>query len=392
MADYFPLVSRAVASLDPNTRDRREAMYVRAREALDRQLLSLDPPISPTDLARERAALAETIARVEAQYAAPRPITPPVPAKPVEPAVAPPRVPSAKVETAPEKPRLIDPTENEPLVVPQRPKMDAKANSRGFGKNRFAMTALAVGIPVLLTIGGAAYLLRDDPSRYSGQQADGSGTDPQQSPPRKSDGRLDGTGAGPNPAGPRPQPAPTDRPALPVAARVLFFEETGTDPRGSQSDGQVVWRVETSAAAAGRPADTLVRGTISIPNANMSIDMMFKRNRDASLPASHTVEVIFNPAAGRDGVKVIGPIEARDQETSPGYALKGAMVPVGTNLFLVGLDNNEQAIARNLDALRDQKWFAFQFQLENNKLGAVLIEKGQTGERVFAEALAAWKR
>ena len=80
MADYFPLVSRAVASLDPNTRERREAIYARAREALDRQLLSLDPPIAVADLARERLALSDTIAKVEAQYT--RPAEPLLPAKP----------------------------------------------------------------------------------------------------------------------------------------------------------------------------------------------------------------------------------------------------------------------------------------------------------------------
>lgn len=398
MADYFPLVSRAVASLDPNTKDRREAIYARAREALDRQLLSLDPPIPEVDLKRERAALADTIVRVEAQFQPPRPITPPQPAAikptPVAPAPAPSAPePAAAAPVKEPPPRLVDPTEADPLEIPQRPKMDTAPASRGFAGQRFKMLALAVGIPVMLILAGVAYLLRDDPSRYSGQQPDGAAGDVAQTPARKSDGRLDGSGGAAPPIGQRPpQQAQPDRAALPVAARVLFFEETGTDPRGAQSDGQVVWRLETVAAGAGRAPETAIRGTVSVPNAKMSLDLVFKRNRDATLPASHTVEVIFTPLEGRDGVKVIGPIEAREQETTPGYPLKGAMVPVGSNLFLVGLDANDAAIAKNLEALRDQKWFAFQFQLDSDKLGAVLIEKGATGERIFAEGLEAWKR
>ena len=66
MADYFPLISRAVEGLNPNTREVREQLYARAREALTRQLTSLDPPIPDADLWRERNALEETIRRVEA--------------------------------------------------------------------------------------------------------------------------------------------------------------------------------------------------------------------------------------------------------------------------------------------------------------------------------------
>ena len=418
MADYFPLVSRAVASLDPNTRERREAIYARAREALDRQLLSLDPPIAVADLARERLALSDTIAKVEAQYT--RPAEPLLPAKPLTPAlppvqprpseaaaVAPPAAPavarSAPVNSVPAgsapipvpqpvetvaaaPPRLIDPTEDEPLVAPQRPKVTSRP-TRGFA-DRKTLMALAIGVPVMLAIGVAAYALRDTPDRYSNQGNLAANGDPQQAPARKSDGRLEGT-CSPAP-GPRPHPAPSDKPSLPVAARVLFFEETGADPRGAQSDGQVVWRLEP-AAAPGRQANPELHGTISVPNARMGIEIVIKRNRETALPASHTVEVVFSPEAGRDGVKAIGPIEAREQETTPGYPLKGAMVPIGANLFLVGLDNNDAAIAKNLEALRDQKWFAFQFQLESGKIGAVLIEKGPTGDRVFREALDAWK-
>lgn len=422
MADYFPLVSRAVSALDPNTRDRRNAIYARAREALDRQLLSLDPPIATVDLERERLALSDTIARVEAQFApAASPLPPPapivpaaavqtpaaplpplarpqqpappvvVPPKPVvnAPALAPPvAVPAPEDVTTAAHPRLIDPTENEPLVVPQRPKV-ASGSTRGFSGDRKKMLALALGIPVMLAIGAAAYALRDGPDRYNAQSSQAAGAGQAQAPQRKSDGRLDGSGA-PAP-GPRPLPPTGDKAALPVAARVLYFEETGSDPRGAQSDGQVVWRLEAVPATPGRAADTALRGTISTASAKMSLDLVIKRNREAGLPASHTVEVIFRPEEGRDGVKVIGPIEAREQETNPGYALKGAMVPIATNLFLIGLDNNELAISKNLEALRDQKWFAFQFQLVSGKIGAVLIEKGPTGERVFREALDAWK-
>ncbi len=398
MADYYPLIQRAVASLDPNTRERREAIYGRAREALNRQLLSLDPPIATVDLQRERNVLDDTIRRVEQEFAAaPAPLpetrpetkAPAAPAPPVQPqredSVLPPA--SAAAPDAPE-PEAVTPP-----VLPQRPKI-GKPETRPYLKDPRIMRILGVGVPALLLFAVGAFLLRDDPARFADKPAQTAAADAQQSQQRKSEGRLDTSGAATQPvAGPKPaQPvAPVTAPVLPVATRALFFEETAADPRGVQSDGQVVWLLEPPPA--GKAAtDKVVRGTVSVPNAKMTIDLVFKRNRDAALPASHTVEVIFRPEGGRDGIRTIGPVEAREQETNPGIALKGAMVPIADNLFLIGLDNNDVAIAKNVEAMRDQKWFAFQFQLTNGKLGAALIEKGPTGDRVFREAIDGWRK
>lgn len=65
MVDYVQLISRAVATLDPNTRERREALYQRARETLVDKLRSIDPTLSHTDLKAERAALEAAIRQVD---------------------------------------------------------------------------------------------------------------------------------------------------------------------------------------------------------------------------------------------------------------------------------------------------------------------------------------
>ncbi|HRJ69809.1 MAG TPA: hypothetical protein PK812_09380, partial [Beijerinckiaceae bacterium] len=191
-------------------------------------------------------------------------------------------------------------------------------------------------------------------------------------------------------SGVRPRPAAPDAAPLPVSSRILFFEETPSDPRGIQSDGMIIWRLDT-VSTPGQPADRVVRGAMSIPNAKMGGEIVLKRNRNAALPASHTMEIIFRPEGDREGVREISPIEARDQETNPGVALQGAMVPVATNLFLIGLDRSESGMARNLESLRDKRWLAFQVRFVSGKIGAVLVEKGQTGDRVFREALESWR-
>src|SRR4249920_1775659 len=65
MVDYVQLISRAVATLNPNTREARQALYQRARQTLVDKLGSIDPTLSHTDLKAERAALESAILQVE---------------------------------------------------------------------------------------------------------------------------------------------------------------------------------------------------------------------------------------------------------------------------------------------------------------------------------------
>src|ERR1700752_4866407 len=67
MADYYPLIARAVAGLEKNTGDSRRALYERARTALVAQLRGVTPPLSESDITRERLALEEAIRKVEAE-------------------------------------------------------------------------------------------------------------------------------------------------------------------------------------------------------------------------------------------------------------------------------------------------------------------------------------
>ena len=69
MADYFPLISRAVAGLAKNTGENRRVLYDRARSALVAQLRGVEPGLNESDITRERLALEEAIRRVEADAA-----------------------------------------------------------------------------------------------------------------------------------------------------------------------------------------------------------------------------------------------------------------------------------------------------------------------------------
>src|SRR3712207_4147430 len=71
MADYYPLIARAVEGLPEQNPDQRHAVYERARTALIAQLRSLNPPLSEAEIQNESRSLDEAIDRVEADYAPP---------------------------------------------------------------------------------------------------------------------------------------------------------------------------------------------------------------------------------------------------------------------------------------------------------------------------------
>ena len=67
MADYYPLIARAVAGLERNTGENRRALYERARSALVNQLRSVEPALNESDITRERLALEESIRKIESE-------------------------------------------------------------------------------------------------------------------------------------------------------------------------------------------------------------------------------------------------------------------------------------------------------------------------------------
>src|SRR5438270_2645548 len=69
MTDYYPLIGKAVAGLENNTGEARRALYERDRTALVNQLRNMNPPLTESEITRERLGLEEAIRKVEAEAA-----------------------------------------------------------------------------------------------------------------------------------------------------------------------------------------------------------------------------------------------------------------------------------------------------------------------------------
>jgi len=85
MADYYPLIAKAVEGLEKCTGEARRGLYDRARKALVTQLRGVEPALSESDITRERLALEEVIRKVEAEAARRSRSAPPPPSRPEPP-------------------------------------------------------------------------------------------------------------------------------------------------------------------------------------------------------------------------------------------------------------------------------------------------------------------
>jgi hypothetical protein len=177
-----------------------------------------------------------------------------------------------------------------------------------------------------------------------------------------------------------------------VAQKVVLYEEDQNDPAGRRYVGSVVWRSDRSPPAPGQAPDLAIRADIDIPEQHIGARWSLRRNDDKTLPASHTVEIIFTlpPDFAHGGVDKIPGVLMKTGESTRGMPLAGLAVKVTNNFFLIGLSSAESDMQRNLQLLKERPWFDIPIIYTDGKRAILAIEKGTPGERVFADAFTAW--
>ncbi len=485
MAEYYPLLAKAVSGLPEPTREARQAIYERARNALLNQLRNIQPPIAESDIGREVQALASAAARLESEFnarpvagaticpeplrrslapaappatrgptgakpaapapchQAPRPspasplpqrtgapeirtpqptarsAPPPQPGSTATPAIEPadfvspaaaaaPLSPQSNVLSSPEpdiatpsdepaaaislrlRPEMARPYAPQPAVPEEQPHM----------RRRLWLVAAVVVLFVVL-IAAAAWMLRNRPEDLmrlkpaSQTQAEPGGG--------KFVERIDGgqktqdsprTTTAAAPAGDVVRARGEEPAPLPVAQRAaLLVEAPEEQGRVKIYVGTVVWRLDNVSNGSGQPLSTAVHAEADIPEAKLKASMVFQKNLDASLSASHTITVIFTPAADSPvgSVKEIRVPQLRAVDSQTGDALNGITVPIMENSFLIGLSRGG-AEAMNLDLIKRREWIDIPMILQANGRSAKLtLEKNTTGTRAIDDAFASWQ-
>ena len=540
MADYHPLIARAVEGLANNTAEARRTLYERARAALVAQLRGIDPPLSEAEITRERLALEDAIRKVEAEAvrkarSEPRPAAPrsihatnrpyggaASSASPGAPgwrerssalsnAMPPPsgtetRFAETAQKEAPSTVRVNESVSSEtPLAesrasarsrllnarTTQRPReefkgfrnaanaaddLDAPANR---GKTPVRNTQNAYGAASTHEFSDAEAVAPDGAERFDNEQSSdlvedvapplhgleqGYDLDDQEQielnrhqprhsiepvehyrkprPPRSYRGLaklaailiiVAGLGAmaswqwpnisglyqflthmrskptqtaqpptgDPKFAGRVPQEqtrqpptaaTPKDQSGPALAQRVVLYEEDPANPQGKQYVGSAVWRTETVSPGSGLAPELQIRADVTIPDRNMTLTWSLRRNTDQALPASHTIEIMFNLPAdfAGGGIANVPGVLMKESEQARGVPLAGLAVKVTNGFFLIGLSAVDADVQRNLQLLKDRSWFDIPVVYNNGGRAILALEKGPPGNRAFADAFAAW--
>jgi hypothetical protein len=199
-----------------------------------------------------------------------------------------------------------------------------------------------------------------------------------------------------DPGGAQPQPNAGSTTVTPagaaVAQRVVLYEEDPADPAGKRFVGSAIWRTETISPGPGRSPELAIRADIEIPERKLAMTWSLRRNTDQSLPASHTVEVMFKlpadfPAGSVD--KLPG-ILMKQTEQTRGVALAAVATKVTNGFFLIGLSAVATERDKNIQLLKERSWLDIPVVYTNNRRAILALEKGTPGERAFAEVFQAW--
>jgi hypothetical protein len=500
MTDYHPLIARAVEGLQKSTGEARRSLYERARTALVTQLRSVDPPLSETEITKERLALEDAIRKVEGETARKARTelretrVAAAPARRSEPTA--PRPAAAATKTEAQRRAYLPPSARERLLSARAASLtrdgikgfrdvvgeghghtatDGEFDSEQDTRDSYGVAAasariadrsdalsqrnfaqrlenlnstehleqldgresgfefeddhpsaqsarylptpsfehdaeqarpprsyrgLAKLIVALVIFGGVAGLVTWQWSNLAGlyHRVTQIGTKPPiqstVAPPAaepKFAGRVPQEGASQAPAA---GAAPSAQPPPAVAQRVVLYEEDPNDPAGKRYAGSAIWRTETVSPGSGLAPELAIRADIEIPERRMTVTWSLRRNTDQALPASHTIEVMFNLPAdfAGGGIANVPGILMKQSEQARGTPLAGLAVKVTNGFFLIGLSAVEADMQRNVQLLKDRPWFDIPIVYTNGGRAILAMEKGPPGDRAFAEAFAAWEK
>ena len=189
-------------------------------------------------------------------------------------------------------------------------------------------------------------------------------------------------------------PVPAEAPAPPLSPgtqRASLYEEA-PGGQGKRYDGTVTWRLEQVQATAGSVPGFTVIAQVKVPERPLDLTMSIRRNVDPTLPATHTIELNFDmPADSTTGnvTDMVGVMMKPDQEAA-GQHLAASRVKVRDGFFILGLSALDVDARHNNDLLRNRPWLGIPIRYKNGGRAVAVIEKGETGDRAFAEAFTRW--
>jgi len=442
MADYYPLIARAITALDPSAPgESRRVIYERARTALIAQLRGVQPPLSDSEIIRERLALEEAVRKVEAEASqrsresarqgGPRA------ARGQE--ASPPPQGSAASQQEGRQQQSYPPREREREREPQprrppQPQQQRPSTGRGFrdapppdaDEVGYAQNPQGqAGRSTRRSFANAPQPEFEQPRPNPRREGRGRPYADEPVHENEFDTRLDMQGRSrsgfpfkimitiavlliltpivgflwgkpfmdywqrppvdkQHEQASKPQKETERFEGKLVQERAVLLLE---DVQVQKVEGTVSWRFEPGNS----PSEGVVHAVIDFPERKLKVQLKLERNTEPSLPASHTAELSFitPPDSPSGGVEGMGNIVMKTSEDEVGApSLAGSVVSVTSGLFLVGL--TESMRTGNLQLIKNRAWLEIPITFANKQRALISIEKGASGDRVLNEAFAKW--
>ncbi|MDP3314771.1 MAG: hypothetical protein Q8M47_01745 [Devosia sp.] len=177
-------------------------------------------------------------------------------------------------------------------------------------------------------------------------------------------------------------------PANTVGGQSLLLEASDSGKTGAVPfSGSIEWTKGTDEM--GLP--TLI-GKASIPARNLAVDVLIRKNSDASLPASHLMEVNFKVSDSFIGGSIAGlpGVLLKNEELVQGTPLVGASARVVGNSFLFALSASPEDITANSRLLMSRKYMDLALIYATGKRAIITLEKDPAAVSLFNEVVGVW--
>ncbi|MDO1582126.1 hypothetical protein [Rhizobium oryzicola] len=204
-------------------------------------------------------------------------------------------------------------------------------------------------------------------------------------------GQAPGTQTPATPSQNTPPANPANTPAV-TGEKIFLYEERIGQSSPTAIDGTVSWSLQHEPGENGRQ-ESVVQGRISVPGRGMTALITFKRNADASLPASHLVELVFSLPQDFEGgaIDSVQRIAMKQTEQDRGTPLVAVPAKITDDFHMIALNDFPDARANNLELLRSRNWMDIPLVYRNGRRALLTLQKGSQGVKAFEDAIRDWK-
>jgi hypothetical protein len=354
--DHYSSLARSIARLDRDSYEARGAVYDRALRALEKRIAVADPPYSQADVDMEILNFRDAIRRIEFGDMDDNA------------SLVPEYQPAPELSYLPAPVRLADAEPIQHELDPSVAEEIAGKRRSIFGRvaGRSIIAALLIGAVI------AGY------SHVTGQ-IDLSSLFGLMDRVTAINWSLSGDSAAPGGLW------RTD--SMEVTQSAELLESAGGEPRGQPSAGKAVWRVLTD-----ETGDTVLALDVEIPERGFAMAMTLRRDETVGAAMSHLCEIQFRgsdqfPVA--DITQIVG-VRMKNVGERNGDVLVGQVVRIAPDAFLFGLSALPNDMRHNIAAIRGRSRLELLVSLTDNRTAMLVVDKGESGARAFAEAFNKW--